>query len=662
MIYQGNTNFSTGNELPNLSARLINLTKNGSSNVSLSKSITVNGNVNLNGGTLGGAASNITMLGPNWNFNGGALSPSTVTFNATSTVGGTSPDIQFHNLVMNASAVVTFPATSDLVMTGNLTVLNAATLAVQPQSFYFIGGNSQTVSVNNKALNSIVVDKTAGDVTLQSSLRLRQKLEILSGTTFFSQGNLTLISNSAGTTGNAYIATLPSGAFIDGDVTVQRLVDPEGKPVWRHITSPVDGATLADLSAYFNTSDAQGVYSYDETQPGTLDDGWVKEPLTTVMTPGKGFIAAAFNSTNNLRWQMTGPVNQGIYEFEPTKSGGTTDDGWNLTGNPYPSTIDWDAPGWTKTRVTGTFYVRDYINNIYLFWTGNPATSTKSNSLIATGQGFWIIATGNGNPPRLLGFSEDVKSGSTGTFYRKATPEINNFLAAGISDGIKSDKVFIVFDEKGNDNYDELLDARKLSNDVFNISTISKDNFNLCVDYKPALSEEDISVFLNVYNFETGNYTLFFEKLESINPEFQIYLIDHYTGENYNLRDISEIQFSVNPEIESTYGNQRFEVILTKNLSPDFLSNTENLFVYPNPAKDWITIRYKDVNEFDFDDVPKYNIFDPSSRALLLKGEFVIEGKNLHVANIDVSILKTGMYIIQVEAGNQSYFSKLLIE
>jgi hypothetical protein len=40
-----------------------------------------------------------------------------------------------------------------------------------------------------------------------------------------------------------------------------------------------------------------------------------------------------------------------------TSNNCTANDGWNLVGNPYPSNIDWNASGWTRTAVSGTFYL-----------------------------------------------------------------------------------------------------------------------------------------------------------------------------------------------------------------------------------------------------------------------------------------------------------------
>jgi len=652
--------YATGNELPNLATRLLNLTNNSGSTINLSKNITVNGDLILNGGILSAGTRSITMNGANWTVNNGTFTggTGTVNFNGTTTIGGTSSNYNFNNMVLSTSANISFPAAYDVSLAGSITVPNLATISVQPLSFLFEGGANQAVSFNGKNINAIKVDKTAGDVTLQSGLNLTEKLEILSATVFNSQGNLTLISTSAGTTGNAYIAALPAGASVDGDVIVQRLVDAEGRPVWRHISSPVSGAIVDDLTPYFLTIPAQGVYTYDETLPGTLDERWNKETLSSPMTPGVGFIAAAFNSSTNLNWEMTGPVNQGTFDFIPTKSGNTADDGWNFSGNPYPSTIDWDRPGWTKRQMGNTMYVRDYVNGVYLFWNGNPATSTKNNGLIATGQGFWFTANNGAN--KLLQFTEEVKSTSTGTFYRMAQPEIENLLAAGITNGNISDKVFILFNENGTDNYDEEFDSRKLNNAIFNISTLSADNFNLCVDYKPML-EQRKSVFLNVYNFTAGTYTLFFEHIESINTEYSIILIDHYTGEDYDLRDVNEIEFMADPDIPSTFGADRFEVVFARDFDPDNLSHPNDLIVYPNPAKDWITIRLKDTKENNFEDDPKYNIFDPSTGLVLLKGELKEAQNHHYIAKENVSFLEKGLYIVQVEAGDQNYYSKLSI-
>ncbi|MCF8298613.1 MAG: T9SS type A sorting domain-containing protein, partial [Saprospiraceae bacterium] len=74
----------------------------------------------------------------------------------------------------------------------------------------------------------------------------------------------------------------------------------------------------------------------------------------------------------------------------------------------------------------------------------------------------------------------------------------------------------------------------------------------------------------------------------------------------------------------------------------------ENLTFYPNPASDKIIIE----NEFESEiSVCIFNVLKES----------LIKIDNLSTNEIDVSSLKSGLYLIQVNNGNESVTKKLLI-
>jgi hypothetical protein len=74
------------------------------------------------------------------------------------------------------------------------------------------------------------------------------------------------------------------------------------------------------------------------------------------------------------------------------------DYGWNLIGNPTPSTINWNAlSGWTKTNMDGTIYIWDPATSSYKSWNGT--SGTLGGGMIAPFQAFWVKA--NASSPSL---------------------------------------------------------------------------------------------------------------------------------------------------------------------------------------------------------------------------------------------------------------------
>ncbi|HBQ61367.1 MAG TPA: hypothetical protein DD671_17600, partial [Balneolaceae bacterium] len=70
----------------------------------------------------------------------------------------------------------------------------------------------------------------------------------------------------------------------------------------------------------------------------------------------------------------------------------TADSGWNMVGNPYAATIDWDeASSWTKTNIDNTIYVWDPAASSFKTWNGITGDLDREG-LIAPFQAFWVKA------------------------------------------------------------------------------------------------------------------------------------------------------------------------------------------------------------------------------------------------------------------------------
>ena len=71
---------------------------------------------------------------------------------------------------------------------------------------------------------------------------------------------------------------------------------------------------------------------------------------------------------------------------------------------------------------------------------------------------------------------------------------------------------------------------------------------------------------------------------------------------------------------------------LSTNLAVNKVEKQDETSVYPNPAKDVLTINYPDSN-------PKFKVFDVSGRV-------IITGNG---SKVDISKLKNGVYFVQAE-------------
>jgi hypothetical protein len=397
------------------------------------------------------------------------------------------------------------------------------------------------------------------------------------------------------------------------------------------------------------------MYYYDETVPGSLDLGWI--PVSDPSTPlnvGWGYIAPIFQKTNPTIWDLTGPINQGTVNYTVTYSGATPDDGWNHLGNPYPSTVNWDIlGGWTKTNISNTIYVRDFANGVYLFWNG--ATGTLGSGNIASGQAFFIVSVGS-SP--ALSINELAKTPTTGAFYREQEEELKDLLVVELTNGVRSDKTFIKFQEDAKNEFDQEYDGYKLDNNSVNIATHLESGRKMCINYLPAPKIET-EVILDIYMVNNGSYSLNFEELESFEDRYDLILVDAYNNIEKNLSEIDSYNFEVNEDEPLSYGPDRFKIVFQNNVTGLELPSTDNeLLVYPNPASDFITIELNDSDLGTAGSI-QVQIFEISNNRLMLQEEMRNNGKHYQL-NLNISNFGRGVYLVVVNTDDKNYYSKFV--
>lgn len=524
--------------------------------------MTVGGNASFGDGIFQGGSSDVTV--------NGAFTISGTTFTAPS---------------------ATLDLKNNFSLTGGTYTHNNGTLKLSGTS------GKQTITSNRvNTFNNITVTNTsaATGASIESSQNLAGVLTLGSNVVFDADGNsntaiLTLLSTGDSPTRDASIGILPAGAKVSGSVTVQRYMTIEGpgKRIYRYIASPLQNGTVADIQkeisvtgAFTGTSKCSGcttaasMFSYNEkiltdinkNGIADADDGYEGFPVasnTEILTPGKGYaMFVRGNQMTTALWDVRGEINAGnvtpvTFPMNYTSSGKIANDGWNLVGNPFPSTIDWGAAsGWTKTNIDAAIYIRDngLTNTQIAAWNGVVGTNGGSNR-IAMGQGFWVKANGNGIP--VLRANENVKAaGTQTTFFRTAAPE--DLLRITLANATTRDEAIIHFREDASENFDSHADALKLANATFNLSSLMNNGEALAINSLPALDCNN-SIKLNVADVAAGNYTLNFSEYESFPEALQISLTDNFTNSTINVREAKSYSFAVTSQAAS-YGNSRFTV------------------------------------------------------------------------------------------------------
>jgi hypothetical protein len=243
---------------------------------------------------------------------------------------------------------------------------------------------------------------------------------------------------------------------------------------FRMMSSPVAGQIYGDLLSELwtqgmtaggdATSGDNNVWTYSGT-------GWIDvtdiSGSGTSLTAGQGFLVYVYVDTDNDGdTGDTGangylPVTLSVSETGNSSSatvpssGSIADEAWELAGNPYASTIDWDNV--TQTNVTTSAYVWDSQAGTpaYISWNGSSGSLT--DGLIAPYQGFWV--QGDGGTGSIT-ITTANKSSTAGSFYKTMNDSAGS-MSFTIASGDYSDQTFVSFINNGEEGIDN-SDAYKL--------------------------------------------------------------------------------------------------------------------------------------------------------------------------------------------------------
>lgn len=283
----------------------------------------------------------------------------------------------------------------------------------------------------------------------------------------------------------------------------------------------------------------------------------------------------------------TGTLNQGQIVFKdwytPSSTApgfsnaNATAEGFNLAGNPYACTIDWETTiGATNTSGIYTANLSSYVyelnpaNGIYSTYQAGKGGAVYTNSgsrYIASGQGFFVQATAIGGQ---LIFNESAKSVSqvasanlmmSKTVATNINPQLMRFEMA--MDTLNKDNILVLFDSNARPGYVFNEDALyKTGSGKVSLSSISTDNQALSVNKLPL--SDGLIVPLKIGASAYGNYTLGLTQVSAVPQVFDIWLKDAYTKDSVNMRTTASYSFAITTDT-SSYGTKRFSIVMREN-------------------------------------------------------------------------------------------------
>jgi len=478
---------------------------------------------------------------------------------------------------------------SSLTITGNTvqiagTITNNGTFTAIDGTIEMKGSGAQVIAANlftGNTISNLTINNAAG-VTLQGTLNLTGIVTATSGNlatgeylTLVSLVSQTALINGSGT-GN-----------VTGDVTMQRYL-PSGFG-YKYVSSPFQSATVNEFSDNM-TLGSFTFYKYDESRTAS---GWVSYSTpANILNPIEGYAVNFGSNPAANTFDVTGAVNNGNLSVTLYNHNNTYTQGFNLTGNPYPSPIDWNAAsGWTKTNIDNALYyfkasATDEYGGTYSTYINGVSSDGIVNNIIPSMQGFFVHVTNGAYPvTATLGLTNNVRIADlTHAFSKKGDGDtyipILRLTAVFSDDLNSSDPAVIYFDEKATSEFNNQLDALKLMNTdqgVPNLYALTPGGTKLSIDALPEIADSSITIPIGLTTYRNGEIIFRIRDIENFPAGMNIYLHDALTGINQDLMHDKEYKISISAGEYSSRFSLKFLIDPTD--VPD-----------PNPSSDLFTV------------------------------------------------------------------------
>ena len=422
--------------------------------------LTINGTLALsNGGQIDAVASSSTVI-------------------LESTLSQNIPDGAFlDNEVVN----LTVANSNNIQLFGTLRLLNTISassgsldVTTNASTFVYAGTTAQSIESSvflNEEFYNLTIDNPTG-VVLNADFTIDNDLLINSGKLFTISATKNLsvegtITNSAGNSGFILNSDATGTASLmhstdNVAATVERYISGATED-WHFLSAPVAGQEISPLipttpswvpSGTFGNGTGYDMYLWDEPTNCwiyKLNANWNTLNPGADFAVGRGYLYSVQEEKPTK--EFAGNLNNGSISYGLTIDGSAdaTLQGFNLVGNPYPSSIDWKASsGWTRTDLATSGGGND-------MWIWNPDTGNYgvynsadesgvgTNSVsqyIAPMQGFFVRAQTEGT----MGTTNEVRLHDATTRWKSAQIIPSRITAVVYSESDNtSDEVRLLF-------------------------------------------------------------------------------------------------------------------------------------------------------------------------------------------------------------------------
>ena len=493
------------------------------------------------------------------------------------------------NLTINQDAVAKFSAGS---ASSGVDIAPGATV-----NFAGTGNGTLTISTviftlkSNAAGSASVGQITTGSIT--GSVNVERYIQ--GGTGYRGYRMLSSSVATGAATGIYSLNYVTNSCFVTGTTGVTGGFDATGNPslfLYRESIAPSNATFTSGNFRGINNIKTPPTYTMDFDGPGfniPVGTGFQfffrgDKKIATLAAE----TTAAYVPTNTILTE-TGTLNQGQIIVKNWFTGATglsytvvagnaSIRGFNLVGNPYASSIDWDKYNTTTTNsgiytsnVGNTIYILDPVSKNYGVYIANSAFGGTNNAthIIPSGQGFFVQASAAG---AALYFNEDAKTTTqvTGANLLLGTPVANNTIGRYLhvqlnKDSTEADEIYISFNSSAKSQFVIGEDAvQKPGFGAASLASMSSDGVPLSINTL-ALPGQSEAIALNVNATVDGSYQLSVPEIKSIPALYDVWLMDAYKKDSVDVRQSPIYNFTINKSDPASYGSNRFSLVIRQN-------------------------------------------------------------------------------------------------
>jgi hypothetical protein len=255
---------------------------------------------------------------------------------------------------------------------------------------------------------------------------------------------------------------------------------------------------------------------------------------------------------------------------------------WNLVGNPYPSTLNWDNVNLPNDNsIYDGVYIWDPNNSQFETYVNGMGTN-GGDSRIAPMQAFFVWANSG---PTTLTVDNSARSTGTDEFVGKREEDQKSKISLAVSDEEgASDEMIVYFDQAATQNFDGNYDAYefKLKKDHMPNMYSKIGDANASINGLPEI-RDGLTVPVRLESGKGANYTID-ASIENLEAGVEVYLEDKATGKVYDVTS-SKVEVDYEANEQHAFLLKFSKNATSKNDSRQTLSNTFNVWNEGNQLK-----------------------------------------------------------------------------